>query len=227
MRSINDLYQEDVHYLSESRAERSEVVRIETNREFNLESNSKSKSKSKSNHRNRHYSPDFTAIKKSQLSGSHASQKSYASYKSMGEKVGRKNEPVRSGTYNQGGYKIPLEYPSIPPLPISGKGKHPIQAYSPRPVNEISFGGSGYDIFGNEHSIAQLHQNVPFVPSSRRNSIRNVRRTIEEGRMNPTAVTFNYVPQPVSISAPEKQNAPNNQRTVGTMNSMSSFSKET
>lgn len=44
--------------------------------------------------------------------------------------------------------------------------------------------------------------------------------------MNPTAVTFNYVPPSTSISA-DKQNIPNNQRTVGTMNSMSSFSKET
>jgi hypothetical protein len=90
MRSIYDLYQEDLHHLGESRAERSEVVRLETNREFLIDkSASKSKSKSKSNHRA--YSPDFTAIKKSQLSGSHASQKSYASYKSMGEKVSRKN----------------------------------------------------------------------------------------------------------------------------------------
>lgn len=124
---------------------------------------------------------------------------------------------------------MPMEYPSIPPLPISNKNsksKHPSQAYSPRPVNEISFAGSGYDIFGNELSLAQLHQNVPFVPSSRRNSIRNVRRTIEEGRTNPTTVTFNYAPL-ASISAPEKQALPNNQRTVGTMNSMSSFSKET
>jgi hypothetical protein len=70
---------------------------------------------------------------------------------------------------------------------------------------------------------------MPFVPSSRRNSIRNVRRVIEEGRMNqmnPTSVTFNYIPPPASIPA-DKQTAPNNQRTVGTMNSMSSFSKET
>jgi hypothetical protein len=68
---------------------------------------------------------------------------------------------------------------------------------------------------------------MPFVPSSRRNSIRSVRRVIEEGRMNPTAVTFNYAP-PLATSIPaDKQSAPNNQRTVGTMNSMSSFSKET
>jgi hypothetical protein len=75
--------------------------------------------------------------------------------------------------------------------------------------------------------MGQLQQNMPYAVSSRRNSIRNVRRNIEERMGNPTAVTFNYAPSPVSNSMPEKQIAQNHQRTVGTMNSMSSFSKET
>jgi hypothetical protein len=45
--------------------------------------------------------------------------------------------------------------------------------------------------------------------------------------MNPM-VTFNYINHPQPSNIPEKTHAPNNLRTVNTMNSMSSFSaKET
>jgi hypothetical protein len=81
----------------------------------------------------RNYSPDFTAIKMSKLSGSNASQKSHASYKSMGEKSSNYNQKSRH--YDQKGYKNPMQYPSIPPLPITTKSKHPSQSFSPRPAN--------------------------------------------------------------------------------------------
>ena len=69
--------------------------------------------------------------------------------------------------------------------------------------------------------------------SSRRANFRNSRKGNEEPRriepFQPIAnpmVKFNYAnPVPVQvIPAPEKTQAPNNQRTVNTMNSMSSFS---
>lgn len=114
MRSIYDLYHEDSRSLAESNAERSEVVRIETNRDlqlsrFNDPYNSHSKSQK------RHYSPNLTSLKKGNLGGSQTSKKSYASYKSMGSKV--------SNNYKND-YRIPQnqkigESPIIPLLPIS------------------------------------------------------------------------------------------------------------
>lgn len=103
MRSIYDLYHEDGHHLSDSRAERSEVVRLETNREFNsILGMPESRSHSRSPYRN--YSPDLTTFKKSKLAGSNASKKSYASYKSMGEKKSSKVLPkntMHEQYYNQ------------------------------------------------------------------------------------------------------------------------------
>lgn len=67
-------------------------MRLETNREFNsILGMPESHSHSRSPYRN--YSPDLTTLKKSKLAGSNASKKSYASYKSMGEKKSRKELP--------------------------------------------------------------------------------------------------------------------------------------